>query len=537
MDCRAYPPSQVPPTSKLVRDYIEDFSKLSSFYAHPPNLQSVASYARNLKFPDERRRTVAQILREQNVSFGGSAETEKNLRRLEEGAVAVVSGQQAGLLGGPSYAFYKALTAIQTAKELSNDGIAAVPVFWMATEDHDLDEVRHATWFSDGNLQRLELSKLEEQPVPVGKIKLGREIDEVLREAGATLAGPFGAETAEILRQSYKPDETYGTAFAKMFAKVFAEQGLILLDPLDPKLHVVAAPIMCQALAQRDALEAALLQRGKDLQRAGYETQVKVTARSTLLFTLRDGQRHVVNATNGEFASVGEMGPRAQWLKRVDTEPEHFSPNALLRPVVQDYLLPTAAYFGGPAEIAYFAQSSVVYEKLLGTMPVILPRADFTLVDPKAVRLMKKYKVGIEDAWKGLQHLLRHMYADAIPKTLTREFDGTIRNLDKQLQKLQHSIAKVDPTVQGSIARSGKRIQYQVEKMRRQTGVSLDRHEKLIQQHAHFLENLLFPHKALQSRELCFLPFLARLGPAGLQDLQALTSAKNPGQLCVVEIP
>src|SRR5271169_4239395 len=114
MDCRAYPPSQVPHTSKLVRDYVEDFSKLSSFYAHPPNLQSVASYARNLKFPDDRRRTVAKILREQNVSYGSSAETEKNLRRLEEGAVAVVSGQQVGLLGGPSYAFYKALTAIQT---------------------------------------------------------------------------------------------------------------------------------------------------------------------------------------------------------------------------------------------------------------------------------------------------------------------------------------------------------------------------------------------------------------------------------------
>src|ERR1700693_3441816 len=180
MDCRAYPPSQVPHTSQLVRDYVDDFSKLSSFYAHPPNLQAVASYARNLNFPAERGRSVAKILREQDVSFGSGAETERNLRRLEEGAVAVVSGQQAGLLGGPSYAFYKALTAIQTAKELSNDGIAAVPVFWMATEDHDVDEVRHTAWFSDGNLQRLELSKLEEQPVPVGKIKLGREIGEVL---------------------------------------------------------------------------------------------------------------------------------------------------------------------------------------------------------------------------------------------------------------------------------------------------------------------------------------------------------------------
>ena len=416
MDCRAYTPSQLPHTTKLIRDFTDNFSKVSSFYAHPPSLSSVASYARNLKFPEERRRQVAEILREQNRNFGASPETENNLRRLEQGAAAIVSGQQVGLMGGPSYAFYKAMTAIQTALELSNEGIPAVPIFWMATEDHDVDEVRHTTWFSDGKLQRLELARLGDEPQPVGEIKLGREIDELLREAGATLAGPFAAELTEILRQSFKPDETYGSSFAKMFARIFGAQGLILLDPLDPKLHQLAAPILCQALAQRDTLSGLLMERGKALQHAGYEEQVKVTARSTLLFTLRDGQRHVVAATNGEFMSAGKSAARQEWLHQVDTEPQQFSPNALLRPVVQDYLLPTAAYFGGPAEIAYFAQSSVVYERLLGTMPVILPRADFTLIDPKAVRLLNKYKLGVEDAWKGLQHLLKQMYAESLPR-------------------------------------------------------------------------------------------------------------------------
>jgi bacillithiol biosynthesis cysteine-adding enzyme BshC len=537
MDCRAYSPTQIPHTTKLIRDFTENFSKVSAFYAHAPTLESVAVYARSLRFPEDRRRKVAGILREQNRSFGASSETEANLSLLEAGAVAVVSGQQVGLFGGPSYAFYKALTAIQTAQELSNQGVAAVPIFWMATEDHDVDEVRHTTWFSDGKLQRLELAMLGDNPRPVGEVKLGREIDEILREVGATLAGPYGAEIAGILRQSYKPEETYGSSFAKMFARLFAGQGLILLDPLDARLHQVAAPILCQALAQRDTLSALLIDRGKALQHAGYEEQVKVTARSTLLFTLRAGQRHVIAATNGEFISAGKMAVRREWIHEVDTEPQHFSPNALLRPVVQDYLLPTAAYFGGPAEIAYFAQSSVVYERLLGTMPVILPRADFTLIDPKAVRLLTKYKLSVEDAWKGLQHLLKKMYAESIPKKLTREFDSSIKNIEKQVQKLQQSVAKVDPTVQGAILRAEKRIQYQLGKMRRQTGTSLDRHERLIHQHCEFLENLIYPQKGLQSRDLCFLPFLARLGPTGLQDLQALASAKDPGQHCVVEIP
>ena len=537
MDCRAYKPSELPHTTKLIRDFSEDFPKVSAFYAHAPNLQSVASYARNLKFPEERRRRVAEILREQNRQFGAGAETENNLGLLEEGAAAIVSGQQVGLMGGPAFAFYKAMTAIQTARELRNQGMPAVPVFWMATEDHDVDEVRHTTWFSEGKLERLEVAKQGDEPQPVGEIKLGREIDEPLREAGATLAGPFAAELAEILRKSYKPEETYGSAFAKLFAGIFGAEGLILLDPLDARLHQLAAPIMCQALAQRDTLSSLLIERGKALQQAGYEEQVKVTARSTLLFTLRDGQRHVVTATNGEFLSAGEAHPRQEWLHEVDNEPQHFSPNALLRPVVQDYLLPTAAYFGGPAEIAYFAQSSVVYQRLLGTMPVVLPRADFTLIDPKAVRLLNKYKLSVQDVWKGQQHLRKRMYAESVPKKVAREFDRSIGNIEKQVQKLQASVGKVDPTVQGAIARAEKRIRYQVEKMRRQAGTSLDHHEKLIQRHAEFLENLIYPEKQLQSRNLNFLPLLARLGRAGLAGLQPLASANHLGQHCVVEIP
>jgi uncharacterized protein YllA (UPF0747 family) len=129
------------------------------------------------------------------------------------------------------------------------------------------------------------------------------------------------------------------------------------------------------------------------------------------------------------------------------------------------------------------------------------------------------------------------MYAESIPKKLTREFDSSIGNIEKQIKKLHASVAKVDPTVQGAITRAEKRIQHQVEKMRRQTGTALDRHDKLIHQHAEFLEHLLYPQKGLQSRDLCFLPFLARLGPSGLQDLLALANAKQPGHHCVVEIP
>lgn len=533
MDCRALLPSELPHTSKLFRDYVENFSRLRSFYEHPPDWKTVLHIAKKFEFPQERRVQVADILRAQNSLFDSGTETQNNLDRLAQGAVAVVSGQQVGLFGGPAYSFYKALSAVEAAHELTRKGVPAVPVFWMATEDHDVDEVRHVSWFHEGQLQEFALPKPAEDAIPVGRIRLGPAIHELVQQAQPLLGQTFG----DLLHETYTPVATYSSAFAALFARIFSDLGLILLDPLDERLHVVASPLLGAALAERNALNDLLLRRGKDLGHAGYEVQVKVTSQSTLLFSINDGKRQPITASNGNFASGDTTLPLEDWLDRIEAFPEKFSPNALFRPVVQDYLLPTVAYFGGPAEIAYYAQSQVLYQKLLGRMPMILPRADFTLVDPKAERLLKKYCLQVEDVWSGSQSLRNRMCNSAVPKKLAREFDENLRHMEKSVRKLHKAIAKVDPTIQGTIARAEKRIRYQLEKLRHKTGAALDRHEKLIAQHEQFLENLLYPHKGLQSRDLCFLPFLARWGTGGLHELQKLATPKKPGRHLIVPIP
>lgn len=533
MDCRVLLPHELPHTPRLYRDYVEHFEKLQSFYEHPPDLKIAARLAHEMNFPVERRREVTAILRAQNQRFGNGEAAARNLDLLAEGAVAVVSGQQVGLFGGPAYSFYKALTAIQAAADLIHKGIPAVPIFWMATEDHDVDEVRRVAWFHEGELHQFELPRPAEEAVPVGRVRLGPEIEELVRRAQPLLGQTFG----DILHEIYVPDATYGSAFAGMFARIFSQHGLILLDPQDEALHRVAAPILRDALAQRDELNELLLRRGKELEHVGYEPQVKVTSRSTLLFSLDQGKRQVIAAANGDFASGTVTMSRDGWFRRLEASPENFSPNALLRPVIQDFLLPTVAYFGGPSEIAYFAQTHVLYKKLLGRMPVLLPRADFTLVDPKAERLLKKYRLEVEDIWCSPQTLRKRMYNSAVPKKLSKEFDRRLQDIAKSFQKLHKAISKVDPTLQGTIARAEKRISYQVEKLRHKTGASLDRHEKLIEQHENFLQNLLYPQKGLQSRDLCFLPFLARWGSGGLDELQQHSSAKKPGRHFIISIP
>ena len=536
MDCRALAFRQLPHQPKLFLEYLDHFDRVRAFYAHPPKMQAVTRTARKLDYPGERRAEVAELLRKQNVALGAGAETQSNLARLEKGAVAIVTGQQVGLFSGPAYAIYKALTAVQIAEELARGGIPAVPVFWMATEDHDLDEVRSATCFDQGKLRRFALP-VAEAGRPVGGISLGAEVESFAREAAELLSSQGSDLLAEYLTESYRPEETYGSAFAKLFTRLFAQQGLILMDPLDPGLHRVATPLYQHALAERDAVNEKLLQRGKDLDRAGFDAQVKVTSRSTLLFYLGDGVRQVITVSNGKFQAGDKSWPRDELIHLTHAEPGKFSPNALFRPVVQDFLLPTAAYVGGPAEISYFAQSEVIYRHLLGRMPVMLPRAGFTLVDAKAAKLLRRYGLTVEDVWAGSQSLRHKMEGASVPKGLSKAFERDQKQIQKVLTQLGKRIAKLDPTMKGTVERAKQRIEYHLEKLRRKAGKAEDQKTGLISAHEQYLESLLYPHKALQSRELCLLPFLARWGAGGLSELQKLASGTKIGHHFIVQLP
>src|ERR1700688_1692684 len=301
MECRALPFRQLPHQSKLFIQFLDNFPRVKQFYGHPPTIQAVKKAARSLDYPRERRAEVTEILRDQNAALGAGEATRESLARLEKGAVAVVSGQQVGLFGGPAYAVYKAVSAIQIAEELTRAGIDAVPVFWMATEDHDLNEVRISTWFHEDRLTRFELPGNGDAGQPVGRIALGPQVAEMVQEGARILTAAGGEFVAGIFRESYGAQETYGSSFGKLFTRLFAEQGLILLDPLDARLHRVAGEVLRRAVEEREELNEALLARGQELDKAGFAAQVKVTARSTLIFSMERGTRQPIAVSGGKF--------------------------------------------------------------------------------------------------------------------------------------------------------------------------------------------------------------------------------------------
>ncbi|MGH9668832.1 MAG: bacillithiol biosynthesis cysteine-adding enzyme BshC, partial [Terriglobales bacterium] len=373
MSSECLPFSAIPHTTRLFADYLQRFEKVRSFYSRPPfQRDRVGEDSKALAYDPARRRAVAAILERQNRTWAASAETLENIERFRQGAFAVVTGQQVSLFGGPLFSLYKALTAIKVAAELSRAGTECVPVFWLATEDHDLEEVNHATLLApDAALHRLVTSSRGKENAPVSSIALGDDIQGLVAAAAEVLGE---GEATGWLRQSYRPGETLGNAFARLFSQIFRHSGVVLLDASDAELHGLAAPLYREALAGAAGLEEALLHRNRALESAGYHAQARVTASSTLLFRTESGSREAIHRSDGDFVVGTRKVPAADLQRQLSDDPGSFSANVLLRPVVQDYLLPTLAYVGGPSEVAYFAQAAVVYEKLLGRVTPILPR-------------------------------------------------------------------------------------------------------------------------------------------------------------------
>src|SRR5438128_1520063 len=203
MGCISIPFQRLPHQPKLFLRFLSDFSSVAQYYPHPPSFDAIQQVSKSLTYPEDRRREVSAVLRETNASLGSGEATAKNIDRLANGAVAVLSGQQVGLFGGPAYAFYKALSAIQIAQELTQAGVDAVPIFWMATEDHDLDEVRHVSWFHAGKRTRFELSAEGTPGRPVGHVKFGPAVEEIVKRASELLAGTSSTAVAQYLAESY----------------------------------------------------------------------------------------------------------------------------------------------------------------------------------------------------------------------------------------------------------------------------------------------------------------------------------------------
>ncbi|MGB0035523.1 MAG: bacillithiol biosynthesis cysteine-adding enzyme BshC [Candidatus Acidiferrales bacterium] len=517
----------VPHTTKLFASYLENFERTSRYFAHPPTVAGIAAAAREVQLDPAVRRGVVEVLREQNRRFGSDASTDRNLDRLADGAVAIVTGQQVGLFSGPAYSFYKAVSAVRWAEEFTSRGTDAVPIFWLATEDHDLAEINHTFWNTSRGLVRYDLPNSErDSGHRVGEVVLGPAVSALAARTTESLEGTSADEIARALRESYTPQETYGSAFGKLMARLLAGRGIIFIDPLDARLHRFAAGVYLRALDDAESLRDSLIARSKEVEHSGFHAQVRVTRESTLLFFNANGERLPLRSRNGKFIAGKSSFTVEELRAAIEKTPESFTANVLLRPVVQDTILPTIAYIGGPAEIAYMAQAQIVYKKLLGRMPAILPRESFTLVDPPIARLLKKYDLEVRDVFRGRQHLRAKMEQKSLPRALSRRFEADEKTLRKLLKAYRNPLKRLDRTLLGALDSAERKILHQFLNLKEKSGRAENLRTGILDRHERILLDSLYPHKDLQERTLCLLPALAAFGS---ELLDRLREACRPG--------
>ncbi len=527
MKAQCLPFAQIPHTTRLFTDFLAYSPSVQPFYPHSPHFSEwLKPQATTVQYDPSRRERVSAILERQNKSWDASPQTFANLARLRQGAAAIVTGQQVGLFGGPMFAIYKALTAVKLAEEATAAGVEAVPVFWLATYDHDLAEVNHVSIPGpDGLLRTLSTSSHGVAGAPVSDVRLGEEILPVVEEAASLLGD---SEATQLLRESYRPGETLGTAFARLCARLFRAWGVILLDASDAELHRVASPIYRAAVERAEELDAALLTRGQALESAGYHQQVKVTASSVLLFAKREGARTAIHRRDGsnkdeEFVAGGGPGAEklssAELLDRIASAPEDFSPNVLLRPVVQDYLLPTLAYTGGAAEAAYFAQVGAVYETILGRVTPIVPRFSATLVEPKVQRWLRQYGIEVPETFQGLEALRQTLASRTLPAGLQEAFERANKSVEESFSGLKDALAKLDPTLVEASQTGASKVRYQLDRLRERAMAAELRRSEVVSRHAEALSQTLYPENALQERGVGGIYFVARHGMELLRSL------------------
>ena len=509
-----YPISILPGLSRLFLDFAERREALAPFY--PASAYSTQWMTTPPVLPPAHRETLCDLLEQQNRSFAATDAVFKNIRRLRDGAGAVVTGQQVTLFGGPLFTILKAATAIRKAKDACVSGRPHVPIFWLATEDHDLAEADHVTLPDRHELKLLRLAAEDVNVAAVGGVTMGKSVEDLVAET----AGILGPGTiVDQLTACYRPGQTLGQAFAQLISHMFAAEGLVVVDASSRGFHVLGRDVLRHAILRADELRVAINDRDQQLAAAGYHSQVLVPPLSSLLFLFdgASGARIPLRRTaDGGWQGARQHYSTSELLAILDAEPERLSPNALLRPLFQDSILPTAAYVGGPSEIAYFAQSQVLYERILGRTTPVLPRLSATLVEPAIAGLLARHEVSlpevIQSSLQDPLELAHRLGARAISVVGKRKLAAAGNALETELSALATYLHSLDPGLGRAADVSSSKMRYQMNRMRRLAADYELRREQALGRDAGLIALNLFPDRHPQERVLGAAWFFSRYG-------------------------
>ena len=526
--------ANIPKTSRLFLDFLHDFSKVQRFFPNPYSLDQFRKETLGSSCQLSHREELCGILERQNRTFGAGERTFEHLQKLRDSDCwAVVTGQQVGLFTGPAYTIYKALTAVKLAAHYACRGLKAVPVFWMATEDHDLVEVSECFLVdADSQPRQIHYSpETTQQRESVGRVAFSEGIQASLAEFLSLLPNSeFKEEFLVRLRMAYSPGKTFASAFGEVFSYLASNYGLILLDPQDEGLKNLARPMLESILLRSQELNTAAESQSQLLLQSGYHSQVILDKESVGLFFEDGGKRRGLIHDGDRIRPKGHepVLARQDWQRLVQSRPWQFSPNVLFRPVVQDYLLPTLAYVAGPSEIAYLAQTRGLYDELGRKMPIIFPRVSVSIIERKIAKILEKYRLNFEDVFLGSEALIKKIVEQTMDQSLSERFSAIEIDFTKKLGELENSLRSVDPTLGEALKTTQQKVQYQVSHLRAKFVAAETRQQEVTTKQIEKALAVLFPLKTLQERRLNVFYFLSRYGMDFLAQLYEEIDLTDP---------
>lgn len=504
---------------RLATDYAFAYERVEPFFAGNPT--DAAAWKDAITLCQAHPRRPAELARviagQQEARHAPESSRAAAARLADPQTVVVITGQQAGLFGGPLFTLLKALTAMKLAADVSRDhGVTVVPVFWIDAEDHDWPEVRSCTVF-DADLQPRTVA-LDDLPgageQPIARLTLGPAIEQAIDDLAAVLPETeFRSALIDQIRQAYQPGVGMAAAFGRWIESVLGPFGLVVYDSSDPAAKPLVSELFAREIASPGTTAQLAAEAGQGLIDAGYHAQVAPAAGAISLFYLNAG-REAMRATGELVTIAGRETTLSSLAEEARRAPEHFSPNVLLRPLVQDTIFPTICYVAGPNELAYLGQLRGVYRHFGVPMPLMYQRATATLVDSATMRFQTKYDLSLEALQPQDEAALNQLLESQLPPTVEQALTGVASVLDERMDIVALTVPQIDPTLEGTVRSTLTRMQHDLHTLHNKVIQAAKRRDETLRRQFQRAQLLTFPHGHPQEREIGFVWFLNRYGPA-----------------------
>jgi bacillithiol synthase len=450
----------------------------------------------------------------------------------QNGVLVVTTGQQPALFTGPLFTIHKALSAAALAGVLQRHwGRPVVPLFWVAGDDHDFTEASHAEWLgADGTVTgaRLPPRAPDAALTPMYREPLGPAVTDALAALERDLPpSEFREATVDWIRRHFRPDATVASSYAGALAELLAPYGVLVFDSTHSAVKRAAAPLMLRALRGAAELEADLAERVDSLSAEGADSGVAVGVGATLvMLECRLGRDRLMHH-GGRFSTRrGKTEYTLDELEAVSQrEPERFSPNVLLRPVIESALLPTVAYLGGPGELRYLPLTAPVYQLLQVTPQRPLPRWSGIVLEPRVERVLEKFGVGLEELMQPAGPLEARLVRARLPEEALAALATLRHNIESDYATIARAAVAIDPTLEKPVQAARNHALAGTHDVEKKLLQHLKKREETELSQITRARAAVWPNDKPQERVLTLAPFLARYGPSLLEQLLATTQA------------